>query len=157
MERKDELRIILSRQADPVAREALHKGIQAYNDLFSEPHRTVRETSLQPLDIAIRDGQERLVGGLVGDTYWGWLEIQDLWLEDNLRRQGLGRRLVAMAEAEAVARGCSRSWLRTFSFQARGFYEKLGYRVVGQLDDYPPGQAFYWMRKDLSSEERAPE
>lgn len=53
-----------------------------------------------------------------------------------------------MAEAEALQRGCSRAKLRTFSFQARGFYEKEGYRVVGELEDYPPGETFYWMQKD---------
>jgi hypothetical protein len=53
-----------------------------------------------------------------------------------------------MAEGEARARGCSRAKLRTFSFQARGFYEKEGYRIVGELRDDPPGKIFYWMRKD---------
>ena len=53
------------------------------------------------------------------------------------------------AEAEARARGCLRARLSTFDFQARGFYEKQGYRVVGTLADYPPGGAMYWMRKEL--------
>ena len=46
-------------------------------------------------------------------------------------------------------RGCTRVFLQTYSFQAKDFYQKLGYQVVGQLDDYPPGQSFYWMRKEL--------
>jgi ribosomal protein S18 acetylase RimI-like enzyme len=75
--------------------------------------------------------------------------VEDLWLCNSLRGQGIGRRLVSMAEAEARSRGCSRVWLRTFGFQARGFYEKLGYGVVGVLEDYPPGNELYWMRKDL--------
>ena len=54
-----------------------------------------------------------------------------------------------MAEREAEERGCSRAKLRTFGFQARGFYQKEGYRVVGELEDYPPGRSFYWMRKDF--------
>ena len=60
-----------------------------------------------------------------------------------------------MAEGEARARGCTRAWVRTFRFQARGFYERLGYRVVGELVDYPPGEALYWMRKDFDGEEGA--
>ena len=46
-------------------------------------------------------------------------------------------------------RGCSQVMLTTYSFQARGFYEKEGYRVVGEMADYPPGATYYWMRKDL--------
>jgi hypothetical protein len=54
-----------------------------------------------------------------------------------------------IAETEVKSRGCSHAFLSTYSFRARGFYEKFGYRVVGQLDDYPPGQSYYWMRKNF--------
>ena len=57
--------------------------------------------------------------------------------------------LLRMAEAEARTRGCSHVMLTTYSFQARGFYEKEGYRVVGEMAGYPPGATYYWMRKDL--------
>ena len=53
------------------------------------------------------------------------------------------------AEQEARRRGCRYAQLTTYSFQARGFYEKLGYSVVGQMDDYPPGRRSLWMRKDF--------
>ena len=66
-----------------------------------------------------------------------------------LRRLGHGRALLRMAEAEARTRGCSHVMLTTYSFQARGFYEKEGYRVVGEMAGYPPGTTYYWMRKDL--------
>ena len=39
--------------------------------------------------------------------------------------------------------------LKTFSFQARGFYEKNGYRVTGVIEEYPPGESFFWMVKEL--------
>ena len=91
-----------------------------------------------------------IIGGLVADTYWDWLEINYLWLDERLRGHRLGARLLQAAEAEARRRGCRHAQLTTFSFQARGFYEKMGYRVVGQLDDYPPGGAYYWLRKDFA-------
>jgi ribosomal protein S18 acetylase RimI-like enzyme len=47
------------------------------------------------------------------------------------RRRGVGRELMAQAEARAVERGCHAAWLDTFSFQARSFYEKLGYGEFG--------------------------
>ena len=56
-----------------------------------------------------------------------------------------------MEQAEAIAhtRGCMGVWLDTFSFQARAFYEKRGYKVFGTIDDYPPGQSRFWMKKLL--------
>ena len=65
--------------------------------------------------------------------------MEYLWLGGSLRGQGIGRQLVLMSESEAKNRGCSRAWLRTFGFQARGFYEKLGYRVVGVLEEVEVG------------------
>ena len=66
-----------------------------------------------------------------------------------LRGPALARELLQRAENEARSRRCMRAKLSTFSFHAQGFYEKLGYEVVGQMSDYPPGESFYWMRKDL--------
>lgn len=145
----DGMRFFLVDMASPADRSYIHEQIKAFNNEMSAHHRSVRKSGTKPLDIFIRDEEGHLCGGLVGTTYWGWLEVEDLWLGSSLRGRGIGRRLVLMAEAEAVTRGCSRAWLRTFDFQARGFYEKLGYRVVGALEEYPPGSALYWMRKDL--------
>ena len=55
------------------------------------------------------------------------------------------------AEHEAIRRGCHSAWLDTYEFQARGFYERLGYSGFGQLDDYPPGFVRYFMKKALAS------
>jgi hypothetical protein len=42
-----------------------------------------------------------------------------------------------------------RSFASTYRHQALGFYQKYGYQIVGQLDDYPDGSTLYWLRKDL--------
>jgi GNAT superfamily N-acetyltransferase len=68
---------------------------------------------------------------------------------DPWRGQGIGTSLLQTAEAIAISRGASHSFLSTFVFQARTFYENRGYRVVGTLEGYPPGAAYFWMRKDL--------
>jgi GNAT superfamily N-acetyltransferase len=72
-----------------------------------------------------------------------------LFVPETLRGQGLGRELMRRAEEEAIARGCHASWLDTFQFQARGFYERLGYTCFGELSDYPPGFSRYFMQKML--------
>ena len=57
--------------------------------------------------------------------------------------------MVAAAEAEARKRGIRNVYLDTFSFQAPGFYKKLGYREFGKLKDFPPGHTRHWMTKAL--------
>ena len=101
----------------------------------------------RPLCIFIRDA-ETIVAGSSGETYCGWLVIKYLWVRHDLRRRGVGRELMAQAEARAVERGCHAAWLDTFSFQARSFYEKLGCGEFGTLD-YPPLHKRHFMRKLL--------
>jgi GNAT superfamily N-acetyltransferase len=103
----------------------------------------------RPLDIYLFDSDEMLIGGLAGVTYWGALYIDMLWVRETMRSQGLGTALMQRAEAEALERGCTFAWLRTFSFQARPFYEQFGYTVFGELRDHPPGHTCFFMRKDF--------
>ena len=141
--------IALSATVDSEAREFIRLQLRAFNDLHSEYHRAIRSVEPTPLDILIRNAAGEIVGGLIASTYWGWLEVNILWVAEGLRRLGHGRTLLRMAEAEARTRGCAHVMLTTYSFQARGFYEKEGYRVVGEMAGYPPGATYYWMRKDL--------
>ena len=101
------------------------------------------------LVIVVRDEAQNVVGGLVGATYLGWLQIQAVWMSDTLRGQGYGTRLMREAEAVARTRGCPRVFLETLSFQALPFYEKLGYQVVSRIADFPPGGARYALTRML--------
>jgi GNAT superfamily N-acetyltransferase len=99
------------------------------------------------LAIFVRD-EVRIVAGLAGETHCGWLFVRYLWVHDGLRGRGIGRELMAQAEIRASERGCHSAWLDTFSFQARGFYEKLGYAEFGRLD-YLPHHHRHFMQKRL--------
>jgi GNAT superfamily N-acetyltransferase len=88
-------------------------------------------------------------GGLSGYVSYGWLFIETLWVADHARSQGYGTSLMLAAEEEARKHGCRHGWVDTFSFQARRFYEKLGYVVFGELEDFPPGHSRYFLRKAL--------
>lgn len=101
--------------------------------------------------IFVRDDADATAAGLIGNTYAGWLFIALLWVREDLRRAGIGRMMMAEAERRARQRGCHSIWLDTFSFQAPGFYAKLGFREFGRLD-YPPGHQRIFLQKQLSAE-----
>jgi GNAT superfamily N-acetyltransferase len=125
------------------AYDAILTGIVAYNESQAGP------SGHRPLAVLVKDEDGKVLGGLWGTTGWQWLFVHLLWLPQTLRGDGLGRDLMHRAEAEAVMRGCSNVWLDTYSFQARGFYEKLGYTAFGTLEDYPPGHCRYFLQKRL--------
>lgn len=102
------------------------------------------------LIVSARDGSGQIVAGLSGRTWGGCLHIQYLWVKEDLRSQGYGRRLMLAAETEAIKRGCHVARLSTHSFQAPGFYEKLGYHVSGVVEDYPKGHQYLGYVKALS-------
>jgi GNAT superfamily N-acetyltransferase len=90
---------------------------------------------------------QEIIGGLFGDIGWGWLHIDILWVDDAYRKRGLGGALVKQAEAESLSMGVDRGYLETTDFQARPFYEKMGYEVFAELEDQPPGHTCYYMKK----------
>jgi GNAT superfamily N-acetyltransferase len=123
---------------------AVRQGIRA-----SDPP-DVGERDWRPLNLALRNAEGALVGGLYGATMWTWLLIDGLWVAEEIRGRGIGRELLLAAEQTAIERGCQGAWLGTFDFQARGFYERLGYRVFSELSDFPPGHRHYHLRKVFS-------
>lgn len=101
------------------------------------------------LCFVLRGPDQEVVGGVIGVTHWNWLSIDLMWVREDLRGRGYGRRLLALAEEEARKRGAEYAHVDTFSFQAPGFYEKYGYQVFGELADFPPGHQRYYLTKVL--------
>jgi ribosomal protein S18 acetylase RimI-like enzyme len=104
----------------------------------------------RPFGIFLRDKKGKIVGGLYGESWYGWLEINFLWLREDQRGKGIGKRLIQMAEKEGLKRKCKYARLDTFSFQAPEFYKKLGYKVFEVLKDYPEEHKRYSLKKRLT-------
>jgi GNAT superfamily N-acetyltransferase len=119
-------------------------GLDAFNEAAAGPH------GYRPLTLSVRrPGEGRPAGGLTGFSLYGWLFVKMFYLPEDLRRGRLGTALLRRAEEEARARGCVGIYLDTFSFQARPFYERQGYRVFGTIEDHPPGHARHFLMKRL--------
>ena len=119
------------------------RGLLAFNEDRLGP------ANERPVKFVARDSTGVVVGGILGHTRWRWLYIAKLWVDERARGHGLGRRLMAAAEDLALSRGCTDVSLDTFEYQARPFYEKLGYELFGTLEGYPPGSRQYYLRKRL--------
>ena len=77
------------------------------------------------------------------------LTVERFFLPEDLRRDRLGSRILAMAEEEGRRRGCTRAVLSTLHFQAPGFYLKQGWEVAARIDCEPPGHTRFYMTKKL--------
>ena len=95
-----------------------------------------------------------IVAGISGWTWGDACELQSLWVDPRLRGRQLGRRLLAAAEAEAAARGCTQTVHFTYGFQARRLYERAGYELVAAIDGFPAGGDVRWYRKQLRAPAR---
>jgi GNAT superfamily N-acetyltransferase len=122
-------------------RDAVIAPLRAYNAETGGP------MNLKPVAILLTDADGAEVGGLWGKTIYDWLFVELLAVPEAWRGHGYGQALIAEAERVAREAGCIGLWLDTFEFQARGFYEKLGFEVFGTLEDHPLGSRRYFLKK----------
>ncbi|YCM44151.1 GNAT family N-acetyltransferase [Verrucomicrobiaceae bacterium 227] len=118
-------------------------GTRAYNQ-------TQTPKDVESLCIFDRLDSGEIVGGLTGKTFWNYLEIAYLWVDEAYRMQGRARAIMIAAENEALKRGCHNVLLDTYSFQALAFYKGLGYVEFGEIDDFSGEHTRYYLRKRLS-------
>ena len=106
-------------------------------------------TEIIPLGVFQEDSAGTKQAGLIGETFGNWLSIKYLWVSSDLRRNGVGSRLLKAAEDEAKSRGAKYVFVDTFDFQAPGFYVKHGYHEVFELSEYPKTGTRHYYTKEL--------
>ena len=121
---------------------------QIIGDLIRSYNRSKREVAeSESLNLYVEDDSGEIMAGLVAETFGNWLEIEYLFVKEDLRGQGIGSQLLQQAESEAKKRNCRYVFVNTYQFQAPAFYQKQGYKEVFTLKDYPyTGQRHYYQK-----------
>ena len=133
---------------DDVPADAAHvvdDGLDAANAAAAPLH------EVQALASFAHDAAGQVIGGAIGRTWGQCCELQQLWVDPPLRKQGLGAALVRAFEARAAERGCRVFYLETFSFQAPRLYAALGYEVLAAIEGFGPGLVKYLMAKGTAA------
>ena len=123
----------------------IQQGLVAFGDAHTPPR------NYRPIRLALRTNEGKVIGGMLGSIVWNWLQIDVLWVTEDARGLGHGRALLERAEQLAREAGCRHARLDTFDFEARGFYEKLGYSVYGELVGFPGGHSQFHLRKTFAN------
>lgn len=126
-----ELTIISETYPSAAWRETVVRGVDQHN---------VAMTGLAdyyPVGFVMRGARGEVLGGLLGDIWGGWMMVGSVWVDSSLRGRGYGAALMTHAHRYALEKSCTHSHLRTGSYEARPFYEKLGYAVYAELKDHP--------------------
>jgi GNAT superfamily N-acetyltransferase len=144
MSDKLEAKIVLTDAPDPADTAVIADGLRAFNTSQAG------YDDYRPLAVFVTDPETgKVIGGLYGGSYLGQLRVDRFFLPEDLRRDRIGSRVLAMAEEEGRRRGCFRVTLNTMEIQAPGFYRKQGYEAAAVLDCDPPGITRYLMTKKL--------
>jgi len=138
--------LTLTDNPEPERLKALGDNLMDFNDA------DVGSAQRRLLAIFIDDEAGALKGGLYGQTGWGWLYVQWLWLDQDARGQGMAGQLLAKAEVEARARGCHSAHIDTFNPLALKVYLRAGYEVFGVLEDFPQGRTRSFLKKRLMTD-----
>ncbi len=121
-------------------------GFEAHSRLYQAP---VYES--QPLAWKMYSSSKELIAVLTARLLWDWVYIDELFVTEAHRGNGLGKRLMQEAELHAVNDGLAGLWLWTQSWQAEDFYKQLGYEEFCRFPDFPKGYERIGLRKNLAS------
>jgi ribosomal protein S18 acetylase RimI-like enzyme len=122
--------------------EFVNNALEKFNNMHVGPDNHVL------LNIVEYDENQNIIAGILGGTYWGWLHIDILWVDENFRSKKIGSRLLIAAENEAKKRGCHSVHVDTMSWQAPEFYKKHGYELISELDNIPNGyKKFHFIKR----------
>lgn len=136
-------KIIYQAQPDPGIIQRLSQGIAEY---------AIQKTTHKPIEpfaFLVVDETNRIIGGCNGSIGYGWVYVDQLWVDEALRGSGYGTTLMKKAEELGKQRGCLSAAVNTMEWEALEFYKKIGYHVEFERKGLLPNATFYMLRKDF--------
>ena len=143
MEATNELNWSITESADSADAVSIHEALRDY------VAGQVGPSERKDLTIALKGVSGELVGGLRGFSHWKWFYISHLWVSEAGRSSGLGAKLIEKAEMDAKRRGLVGMYVDTFDARASGFYKRCGFSLMGEIQNFPPGQKRFYLTKAL--------
>lgn len=146
--------IVVKNDNDIEIQKEIHKNLRAYNrekckwiydNESSIPSKDEKEYSNF---VVYDDGN--LIGGAIGFIEYEWYYLDKLWVSEKYRSKGIGTMLINNIEEFAQKKLLVGIRMGTWNFQAKGFYEKMGYTVFGEIKDCPPNTIHYDLKKVIN-------
>jgi GNAT superfamily N-acetyltransferase len=140
-----EPRIVVTDSITTDIKNAIAGGLNAFNDEITGYN------DRKHLAVLARDAlTDAIVGGALGRSSRGLLNLDLFYILPEHRRAGLGTAILQAFEEEGRRRGCVAAVLYTISFQAPAFYARHGWRRFGEVACLPPGTTQIFMSKQLT-------
>lgn len=93
---------------------------------------------------------KKILGVMSGEVMAGVLHIKELIIADASRGMGVGNELMKVTESKSREMGFHTMYLETGrNWKAVPFYEKFGFKIVGDLRNFYEKTDFIIMKKDL--------
>ncbi|WP_131779783.1 GNAT family N-acetyltransferase [Legionella bozemanae] len=137
----DPITIITDFKDNGAVSKIIYDNLKKFNESIIGNYET------KPFIIYAKNDTSEILGGIKGDIFGALCRVFTVWIHKKYRRKGLGRELFVKLDAFAQKNNCKMIQLDTAEFQAKGFYEKLGYQVIATLPDNFMGYTSYILRK----------
>ena len=86
--------------------------------------------------LKVENEKGEIIGGCIAEAFeyrWARVLLEELWVDERYRHQGIGSMIIREVERIAREKGCRVVTLGTASYMARPFYEKHGFTVFTEL------------------------
>ncbi|MCE0723789.1 MULTISPECIES: GNAT family N-acetyltransferase [Legionella] len=140
----DPVNIITDFKENEVISKIIYGNLKKFNESI------IGGYEAKPFIIYAKNDTSEILGGIKGDVFGTLCRVFTVWIHEKQRRKGLGRELFMTLDDFAKGNNCKMIQLDTAEFQAKGFYEKLGYQVIATLPDNFMGYTSYILRKYLT-------